>query len=153
MNNKKLIAGVFSLGIIVGAVASEQLSNGLYKFKSGDAIIADEVNANFELLQGRIEELQKSAGLTKMLGHWDCTGEMGLIGELYFDSDGSFSTSTIVLASAAVGQWTPVGEYRYEFDVAGDISILDIRNTSYSDVYIEAQDPTYDNYTCQKKRN
>lgn len=53
----KFIA-VFLLGGALGAIASEQLNNGLYQFKAGDNIVASEVNANFTLLNNKIEEMK-----------------------------------------------------------------------------------------------
>ena len=94
MNNKKYFLGVFSLGIVIGAFASDKLSNGLFEFKAGDPIIAQEVNSNFALLQERYNELKTEIITTKVLRPWYCQNSSGAAGYLKFNRNGQLEISS-----------------------------------------------------------
>lgn len=55
---KLIVTSTFILGFTFGAIASEMSSSGLYIFKAGDPIIAEEVNSNFSYLEQQINKLK-----------------------------------------------------------------------------------------------
>ena len=58
VNKKSLLLAIFGMGVITGVIAKEVSENGLYIFKSGDPIVASEVNANFDFLLQKIVILE-----------------------------------------------------------------------------------------------
>lgn len=75
--NRKLSTGILVLVVFAGGViAGAQVNPGLFTFKSGDAIVADEVNHNFAWLDGRIDGVD--AAITERLDSIELTpGERG----------------------------------------------------------------------------
>ena len=97
MNKKTLIPAVFLCGMAFGALASEIASNGLYIFKSGDPILASEVNSNFDLLYNMIEEV-KLLDLVTNTSYY-CDGDISASG--YFQLSSNYTVRNNDLFASA----------------------------------------------------
>ena len=147
MNKKALTIVIFSAGCAVGAVASEISSNGLYIFKSGDSIVADEVNSNFELLNKRITIIEKTNVITGV--RWMCEGDEGGYADFNFSISGGMPLGfDRISPTQDATAWT----YSYENDTFTLNSSHEyeatISRTSDNDIRVIPQDDLLESYTC-----
>ena len=146
MNKKVLTIVIFSAGCAVGAVASEIASNGLYVFKSGDSIVADEVNSNFEFLNKRITIIEKTNVITGV--QWICEGDEGGYADLRLSVTGSVNGNDSLTPTQDATAWT----YSYENDTftlnSSQEYEVTISLASDNDIRIIPLDDLLESYTC-----
>ena len=150
MKNKKLISGIFVIGTVFGAVASEQLSNGLYQFKSGDPIFAEEVNANFTLLQGQIDTLLQMEANSRLMGSWNCEGDLGSYEYVSFNADYTFSSDTAAIAQEASGTWSNIETGKYNLNTVSGDSVITVTVSRHNQVRLVTENGSLDNFTCDR---
>lgn len=110
-----------ALGIGIGASVASELKNGLYVFKSGDPILASEVNANFELLHAKIAALETKVAryeatgvLDPIVGAWSCTPEgAGSAGFAVFKADGGLASDGVRVYNGIPSSWARVSANLY----------------------------------------
>ena len=146
MNKKALTIIIFSAGFAIGAIASEISSNGLYIFKSGDSIVADEVNSNFELLNKRITIIEKTYAITD--NSWNCEGDEGGYANLRLEATGSIHSNDSLTPTQDATAWT----YSYENDTFTLNSSQEyeatISLTSDNNIRVIPLDDLLESYTC-----
>ncbi|MCY4044205.1 MAG: hypothetical protein OXE99_03910 [Cellvibrionales bacterium] len=151
MKNKKLISSVFILGTVFGAVASEQLSNGLYKFQAGDSISSQEVNHNFEHLQNQIlEQKAYSVAIGWELG---CSGDQGGIGNIELGHNNAVIRNDLYVANGTATEWSYNLETNtYTFNTSPEIEVKILPNYGDSTyrVKIEPLDGNLETFKCYK---
>lgn len=113
---------VFSTGLALGAIASEVAENGLYEFKAGDQIIAEEVNSNFNyllqkitILEAKLASYESNHTLEPVVGSWSCVSDGGGSGFLVFKENGQFSESGVDVFNGIASAWS---------HAAGDVYII-----------------------------
>lgn len=100
---KIVLPAVFISGITLGVGASEIANNGLFVFKSGDPIIASEVNANFEYLNTKIEEIKAFSVVTNK--SFTCDGDQGGHGEFRLNGNKTIENNDIFPIGGPATNW------------------------------------------------
>lgn len=151
MNKKIFISAIFSAGVAIGAVASEVASSGLYTFKSGDPIVASEVNANFELLSNELAEMKATAFILN--DSFDCEGDDGGRGYFGLWANNTVPENDIYIQNGTATQWSySVMSNTFTLNTTPNIelSITAITNDQTYLLRIEPVDPMLEKYSCYR---
>jgi len=120
MKRNVILSSIFTLGIAVGAIASEIAENGLYQFNSGDPILASEVNANFTyllqkitILEAKLASYESNGTLDPVIGSWSCIAGDGTSGFIVFRDGGGYSESGVSIFNGWASAWARAAEGVY----------------------------------------
>ena len=85
-------------------IASEVSSNGLFVFKAGERVVANEVNENFEMLDRKLKKLE----LREAFGNhtWSCNGSKGAIESVMLNLNGALFDSGLFSERGVATKWT-----------------------------------------------
>lgn len=120
MKKNMVVILFFLSGLGIGSVASELAQNGLYIFKSGDPILASEVNANFDylitkvtILEAKLAAYEKNGTLDPVIGSWSCVSNRGTSGFIVFRDNGGYSQNGVSIFNGWASAWARATEGVY----------------------------------------